>query len=423
MMLSGWVGAAVLLAMAVVRVECGYYYCSADLDAPLPINATNKVLRHVSIIHRHGARVPYLGGPKAASKTNIPGPAVNWTCNLLSQVANADGDAQAPRNLVKFYVDHQNVLPGDCMLGQLTLIGQQQHHRLGQAYRAKYVHLLRFMPSVFNASQVWFRSTDYQRTLASLEANWGGFYPAKLRPTGQERISVSTRDQDTEYLLGADSVNACRAAGPLLTALNQTAAYQALLADLALLQQSAAAQVGTTDLSILRDHSWCRKCTGLPDFNGLTADLFDAIDGNITAEAFLRRGTPALQRLAIGPFFNNVVRMMRAVEKGSDAMPLWAHYSAHDSTLTAVFAALDNAVTLWPGYASHVEFELWQDQSDQTFYVQVSLNGKVLTNLFGSQAMIPLNAFEKALSPILISEDDWRTTCHPSRKKNVAVKE
>jgi hypothetical protein len=408
-----WLAAA--LAVVAVRVECAPYYCSANLDAPLPINATNKVLRHVSIIHRHGARVPYLGGPKPTGKT-IPGPAVNWTCNLVSQVANTAGDTAAPRNLVKFYVEQQNVLPGDCMLGQLTLIGQQQHHRLGQAYRAKYVHLLRFMPAVFNSSIVWFRSTDYQRTLASLEANWGGFYPAKMRPTGQERIAVSTRDQDTDYLLGADSVNACRAAGPLLSALNQTAAYQTVQAQLAALQKLTAGAVGTTDLSILRDHSWCRKCTGLPDFNGLTADLFDAIDGNVTAEAFLRRGTPALQRLSIGPFFNNVVRMMRSVEKGEE-MPHWAHYSAHDSTLTAVFATLDNAVTLWPGYASHVEFELWQDLSDQRFYVQVSLNGNVLTNLFGASAMMSLDEFEHGLSKILISEDEWRSTCHPPTKK------
>ncbi len=348
-----------------------------------------------------------------------PGPAVNWTCNLVSQASATNGDVFAPRSLVKLYAANENVLRGNCQMGQLTVVGQQQHHRLGQAYRAKYVSLLGFLPTTFDANTsalFWFRSTDYQRTLASLESNFNGFYPPSARANNkpEQRVLVNTRDQPAEYLLGGEQ---CPAFAALIKTLQTTPAYQAVDAQLAALSKTAAAATGSPEVSILRDHSWCRKCSGLPDFKGLDDDLFAAIDGNVTAESFLRQSTPQLQRYSIGPFFNNVVRMMRNVEKGS-AAPLWAHYSAHDSTLVAVFAALDNAVSYWPPYASHVELELWQDDGDHSFYVQVVVNGRVQTNLWASGvAMMPLSFFEKSLSAILLSEEDWRATCHPELLK------
>jgi hypothetical protein len=404
---------AVLAAM-----PCGttaWYYCDAPFSAPFPVNATGKSLRHVSIIHRHGARVPYAGWSKATLAAGRPGPPVNWTCNLVSQASATAGDVFAPRSLVKLYAAQENVLRGNCMLGQLTVLGQQQHHRVGQAYRAKYVSLLNFLPARFdqNSSALfWFRSTDYQRTLASLESNFNGFFPPGKQ---QQRLMINTRDQPTDYLLGGEQ---CPAYPALLKALQATPAYQAVAADLAALQKQARAAVGTDELNLLRDHSWCRKCTGLADFKGLDDALFEQIDGNVTAETFLRQSTPALQQLSVGPFFNNVIRMMRGIAK-NDTFPRWAHYSAHDSTLVAVFAALDNALTQWPAYASHVELELWQDDATPTqFYVQVVVNGKVQTNLWNSNAaMMTLDFFEQSLKPILITEEQWRTQCRPGLDK------
>ncbi len=50
--------ASLLAALLSIVSAQQWYYCDADLTAPFPKNATGKTLRHVSIIHRHGARVP-----------------------------------------------------------------------------------------------------------------------------------------------------------------------------------------------------------------------------------------------------------------------------------------------------------------------------------------------------------------------------
>lgn len=77
--------------------------------------------------------------------------------------------------------------------GQLTGIGIEQHHRLGQYFRTRYGSILN---STYNANEIHVRSTDYDRTLMSAQSNLIGLYP--LFNVSTEKVPVQPIPIHTE---------------------------------------------------------------------------------------------------------------------------------------------------------------------------------------------------------------------------------
>ena len=266
---------------------------------------------------------------------------------------------------------------------------------------------------------MFLRSTEYERTFASLEHNLRGLYPLNKRSPGDTVLEVHTRDASREYLHAGDSLEACPALVPLFDKLEDTQAFKDVKARVDVLASELEQKVGTNALPALRDHALCRQCSGQRQFAGLDPDLFEQINQNYTELYYLRRSTDALLRLEIGPFFNDVVRIWGLVRDGQAHAPKWAHFSGHDSTLTAVLSALaapQVKKNVWPPYATHVELELWQHGSNKDlFFAQVVVNGEVIKPFGLDTFMTPFETFVKNLSDrnLLISEDEWRQVCRP----------
>jgi len=68
--------------------------------------------------------------------------------------------------------------------------------------------------------------------------------------------------------------------------------------------------------------------------------------------------------LGIGDFVGEQVRRLEEVINNPNNSPKLTFYSGHDTTLwTLAFAYGFGSLSYWPPYASHMEIEVWQDQS------------------------------------------------------------
>lgn len=71
-------------------------------------------------------------------------------------------------------------LTGDCMTSALTARGAAQLRSVGASLRSAYVETLGFLPDALdprNATWLFLRSTDTQRTFLSVESLMAGLYP------------------------------------------------------------------------------------------------------------------------------------------------------------------------------------------------------------------------------------------------------
>eukprot|EP01114_Cavostelium_apophysatum_P014173 TRINITY_DN3607_c0_g1_i2.p2 TRINITY_DN3607_c0_g1~~TRINITY_DN3607_c0_g1_i2.p2 ORF type:complete len:160 (-),score=3.59 TRINITY_DN3607_c0_g1_i2:20-499(-) len=110
---------AVSLLLAVGLCEAKYDYCQAPGIIPSE-NTDGLELQLLQILVRHGDRTPEWTMPIE----------VEWNCTLnwLNLPSNDFVDSMAaPKRLYrKTYLPNREILPGDCMYGQLTEKGLQQ---------------------------------------------------------------------------------------------------------------------------------------------------------------------------------------------------------------------------------------------------------------------------------------------------------
>lgn len=86
-----------------------------------------------------------------------------------------------------------------CALGQLTDVGANTCEKLGEKLRKHYVDELKFLPSVFNADDVVYQSTDVPRAQASARFLLNGLYPPESRPKDTQ-VNIFTRREVDEII-------------------------------------------------------------------------------------------------------------------------------------------------------------------------------------------------------------------------------
>jgi hypothetical protein len=339
------------------------------------------------LVTRHGDRVP-------VDHLYIPGDTLEWNCTLNQQYAEAsDPTFSVPKRVFqKTYIRGREILPGNCLLGQLTERGAQQHRDLGRSFRSIYVQKLGFLsPTHAKWNEMYVRSTDIERTLLSAYNFLQGLYPA----TDPHAVQVFTMDNDLDN--GWPNTVLCpalqRVQYQIQNATNFTTFYEQNLAPLAARWGSAwGLSLTLDDMRTLNDILRSRVCHGLPLLPGV--ELPDA------QKLFL--GTRVLDNMVSQPF------LARKFGSGSFLADLFAAlvskarfslFSAHDDTCRSLLFALYAGETDVSGLlvrilcyfcsvsqllsldASHVTLELWREDSSGNQFVALQYNGQALQML------------------------------------------
>jgi acid phosphatase len=162
-------------------------------------------LEHVSIIHRHGARSPVF------TLTHFPLIAAFDHCKLLPAFHQSVHQTLDNHLLdIEFDGDdgihHLNkqlskVTKSQCFEGQLTDAGKQQMKSLGWYLRDTYINTMGLLPKVASEDDVSLRSTNYVRTLESLQYLLVGLFP---RNTIKQLPKVTVKETLDENLIPND---------------------------------------------------------------------------------------------------------------------------------------------------------------------------------------------------------------------------
>jgi len=358
---------AILLCVALVNAQKPAY-CQAP--QPIPSARTDGMtLQMAQVILRHGDRTPLW----STFNTNMN----QWDCSLgtymlPSQNTQENALSGANRLFRKVYMPNREYLPGNCSTGQLTSIGYAQHMQLGQTLHDLYVEKYELLSPQLNPSELYFRSTDVPRTLQSAQGHIQGLYPAATNPAGI--LNLNTMDSYFENMI--PNTKLCPALGVLMQNTTTTPEYIQWENSNAQLKQQVMDILGISTFpgywyNIL-DYIYANQCHDLPIPKGFTQAIIDQIYENAMFEYKYPISFPIIARLSSSSFLGEIIENIRNFIAGQQDIKYFL-FSGHDSSI-APFVNLFGIFNDWPGYASHVEIELWADYTNE-YYIQFKYNG------------------------------------------------
>uniref|UniRef100_A0A914BZ42 Acid phosphatase n=1 Tax=Acrobeloides nanus TaxID=290746 RepID=A0A914BZ42_9BILA len=294
--------------------------------------------------------------------------------------------------------------------GELTVRGMEQHFNLGQNLSKKYSNFIGQGP--YNSRQIYIRSTDVNRTVISAMSNLIGFYYGQGNvsvnfpnitqwPTGFVPIAVHTFEYENDHVGNPHAK--CKRLDELLSLVEKTPEYQNLTNDSAFKEKLATVQNLTGWSTLDFDSMWYLADTlyiehfvykfsnvdpnlvDMFDFiNSTTDTYYDWVNGwelkpyqgvNFSVEIPTAKGGTLLWSI-IG-LMNEKISCKNNPNDTSDKCN-WINklkyyaYSAHDSTLAALFSTLgfkrpNYNEDGYPHYSSCITFELWLDNNSRPY--------------------------------------------------------
>ncbi|XP_050813128.1 lysosomal acid phosphatase isoform X2 [Gopherus flavomarginatus] len=277
--------------------------------------------------------------------------------------------------------------------GQLTQIGMLQQWDLGQSLRKRYHG---FLNASYNRQEIFVRSTDYDRTLMSAEANLAGLYP----PQGQQVFNPNVSWQPIPVHTVPDSAERL-----LKFPLSPCPRYEQL--------QNETRQ-STEYINKTRQNLQTHKLL-LPPW--VTPDVMTRLkqlkDFGFEFLFGIHQQTEKA-RLQGGVLLAQIRKNMTSAANASAPQHLkLLAYSAHDTTLVALQMALKVYNGRQAPYASCHIFELYQDD-DSNFSVEMFFHNESGREPFpltlpGCEQRCPLLDFLQLTDRII--PQDWAHEC------------
>lgn len=326
--------------------------------------------------------------------------------------------------------------------GELTNVGIRQHFLLGAELRQRYIEGKKLLQMRFNASEVYFRSTDVNRTLISAESQVLGLYPLGAGPLfAQETtafppislhiqifpnhtrkqafqpLPIHTVPANTDFLLQPSA--ACARLHHSLHSLYSSPRFQQVCSSnpslLLLIMNTAnlTYSQAVERLPYVVDNWVCNREVGnrLPE--GVTEGVMRNATRLFDRIFSMRVETEENRRLFASAFFLELADLLDKVRKGREKSK-FRLYSAHDDTLAGLLSGLQAFNSALPPFASSLLFEVYRHQAG--FYIDIIYND-VKLNLIGCPFPCPLPHFADFLRKRAYSDYRFRclSTSEPSK--------
>lgn len=308
--------------------------------------------------------------------------------------------------------------------GQLSQVGMQQHFELGQFLRKRYDG---FLNASYDRHEISVRSTDYDRTLMSAEANLAGLYPPRgaqvFNPTIKwQPIPVHTVPLNEERLLSYP-LGDCPRYKQLMNETEHTEEFQNVTSQYEAVIELVRNKTGLNKTTVesvwsVYDTLFCESQHNKSAPDWVTPDVMKKLKElkdfgfQVMFGVYKQQEKSRLQGgILLGAIVKNLTMMAASDSKPRLKLMM---LSAHDTTVAALQASLNVFSGRQPPYASCHIFELHREDNGSFTVSMFYRNNTELHQLQlpGCTLNCPLEDFKRITNASISDDRDKECELH-----------